>query len=51
MAYTDTFIEWADEKMLDDKCSPDIVADFFKRLGLFDSSMIPSTITLYGWID
>ncbi|WP_368646214.1 IS30 family transposase [Alkalibacterium putridalgicola] len=50
-ADTDAFIEWADEKMLDDKWSPDTVVGFAKRHELFDASIIPCTTTLYGWID
>lgn len=50
-ADTDAFIEWADEKMLNDQWSPDTVVGFAKRHDLFDVSIIPSTTTLYGWID
>lgn len=50
-ADTDAFIEWADEKLLDDKWSPDTVIGFAKKHDLFDASIIPCTTTLYGWID
>ncbi|MFL2131219.1 IS30 family transposase [Ruoffia sp. FAM 20858] len=46
---TDEFIEWADQKMLEDKWSPDIVVQKAKEL--FHDSIIPSTSTLYNWID
>lgn len=46
---TDRFIEWADQKMLEDKWSPDTVIHEAK--GLFDSGLVPSTSTLYNWID
>ena len=37
--------------MLDDKWSPDVVVGFAMKHDLFDSSIIPCTTTLYGWID
>ena len=46
---TNRFIEWADQKMLEDKWSPDTVIHEAK--GLFDSGLVPSTSTLYNWID
>ena len=48
---TDAFIDWADDKMLKDKWSPDAVTGFALKQGIFDSSLIPSTTTLYNWID
>ena len=50
-ADTDAFIEWADDKLLNEKWSPDVVVGFAKTHDLFDSSVIPCTTTLYGWID
>ncbi|MGO1356521.1 IS30 family transposase [Alkalibacterium gilvum] len=50
-ADTDAFIEWADDKMLLDKWSPDVVTGFALEHELFDRTIIPSTTTLYNWID
>lgn len=50
-ADTDTFIKWADKKMLNDQWSPDAVVGFAKRHDLFNPSIIPCTTTLYNWID
>ncbi|WP_225743711.1 IS30 family transposase [Marinilactibacillus sp. Marseille-P9653] len=50
-ADTDAFIEWADDKLILEKWSPDVVIGFAKTHDLFDSSIIPCTTTLYGWID
>ncbi|WP_455709821.1 IS30 family transposase, partial [Marinilactibacillus psychrotolerans] len=50
-ADTDAFIKWADDKLLNEKWSPDVVVGFAKTHDLFDSSIIPCTTTLYGWID
>lgn len=50
-ADSDAFMEWADEKMLEDHWSPDVVVGFAKRQELFDPKLIPSTTTLYNWID
>jgi IS30 family transposase len=50
-AGTDTFIEWADDKMLKEKWSPDVVIGFVLKQELFDPSIIPCTSTLYQWID
>jgi len=50
-ADTDAFIDWADEKMLTEKWSPDAVVGFASTHGLFDSAIIPCTTTLYQWID
>ena len=46
---TERFTEWADRKMLEDKWSPDTVVN--KAMDLFDPAIIPSTSTLYNWID
>ena len=35
--------------MLEDKWSPDTV--IHEARGLFDSALVPSTSTLYNWID
>ncbi|SEI62553.1 Transposase and inactivated derivatives, IS30 family [Alkalibacterium gilvum] len=48
---TDTFIEGADDKMLLDKWSPDVVTGFALEHKLFDRTIIPSTTTLYNRID
>ncbi len=50
-AKTDAFIDWADDKMLNEKWSPDIVVGFARKHKLFDFSIIPGTTTLYQWID
>lgn len=50
-ADTDAFIEWADDKMLNDKWSPDVVTGFALKQELFDPSIVPCTTTLYNWID
>lgn len=50
-ADTDAFIEWADDKILEEKWSPDVVVGFARTQDLFDPSIIPCTTTLYGWID
>ena len=47
----DTFIEWADDKMLKEKWSPDIVVGFALKHDLFNSALIPCISTLYQWID
>ena len=46
---TDEFIEWADHKMLEDKWSPDVVVH--KAKDIFPETIVPSTSTLYNWID
>ena len=48
---TDAFIEWADDKMLIEKWSPDVVSGFALKHELFDNSIIPCTSTLYQWIE
>lgn len=45
------FIEWADEMMLKNKWSPDVVVNVAKNQDLFHESIIPCTSTLYNWID
>jgi IS30 family transposase len=50
-ADTDAFIEWADNKMLTEKWSPDVVVGFASKHELFDPTIIPCTTTLYQWID
>lgn len=50
-ADTDAFIEWADEKMLNEGWSPDVVVGFALKEELFDPAIIPCTTTLYQWID
>ena len=50
-ANTDTFINWADDKMIHEKWSPDVVVGFASNQGLFSSTIIPCTTTLYQWID
>jgi IS30 family transposase len=44
-----SFIEYAEDKILNGKWSPDAVVGSAKRNGKFD--YIPSTKTLYNWID
>ena len=46
---TDEFIDWADHKMLEEKWSPDVVVQKAKEN--FPESIVPSTSTLYNWID
>ena len=50
-ADTDAFIEWADDMMLLEKWSPDVVVGFARKHELFDPAIIPGTTTLYQWID
>ena len=50
-ADTDAFVDWADNKMLNDKWSPDTVVNTAIEDDLFHLSIIPSTTTLYNWID
>lgn len=45
------FIVYAEEKILQDKWSPDAVVGYAKRLPQFNDSYIPSTKSLYNWID
>lgn len=50
-ANTDTFIAWANDKMLNEIWSPDVVVGFSRKHELFDFVIIPSTTTLYQWIN
>ena len=45
------FIEWADKKMLEEKWSPDVVVNKAREENLYHESILPSTSTLYHWID
>lgn len=47
----DAFIKWADDKMLNDGWSPDVTVKSAQKHEMFDSTIIPSTSTLYHWID
>ena len=49
-AATDAFVDWADDKMLTDRWSPDTVVGFATRHNLFDADTLPCTTTLYQWI-
>nr|WP_317450562.1 IS30 family transposase [Desemzia incerta] len=50
-ADTDAFTNWANDKMMHEKWSPDVVVGFTLNQGLFNPSIIPCTTTLYQWID
>lgn len=45
------FVRYAEEKILQDKWSPDAVVGYTKRQEEFKETYIPSTKTLYNWID
>jgi len=47
----DPFIEWADDKLLQEKWPTDVVIGFALLHDLFEASIIPCTTTLYGRID
>lgn len=47
----DEFLKWDDHKMLKDKWSPDACVGYAKENRLFPSSEIPSTKSLYNWIN
>jgi len=47
----DSFINWADDQMIDEGWSPDMVVGYAKRHGLYSRDLIPCTSTLYHWID
>lgn len=47
----DSFINWADDKMLKENWSPDIVVGRATKESLFESKLIPCTSTLYHWVD
>lgn len=48
---SNSFTNWADDKMLKENWSPDMVVGRAKKEGLFPSDVIPCTTTLYHWID
>jgi len=48
---TDAFVDWADDKMLNEGWSPDVVVGFALKHELFDPAIIPCTTSLYQWID
>ena len=50
-AYSSVFIDWADQRMLEDKWSPDVVVHRAKQVLDIDPRLIPCTTTLYHWID
>src|SRR5699024_11739557 len=43
----DSFTNWADKQMLEEKWSPDMVAGRAKKENLFPADLIPCTSTLY----
>lgn len=45
------FINWADQKMLNSKWSPDACVGYAKRQKFYPVDQIPSTKSLYNWID
>ncbi len=47
----EAFLNWADQKMLEDKWSPDACVGYAKRQSLYPDNEIPSTKSLYHWID
>src|SRR5699024_2012431 len=47
----DSFINWADDQMLNERWSPDMVVGYSKRHGVLSPDLIPCTSTLYNWID
>ncbi|QKY70420.1 IS30 family transposase [Lentibacillus sp. CBA3610] len=49
MAAARDFIEFAEEKILGDEWSPDVIVGYANRQKQFD--YVPSTKTLYNWID
>ena len=50
-SYSSDFIDWADQRMLEDKWSPDVVVHRAKEVLDIDPRLIPCTTTLYYWID
>lgn len=48
---SDSFTNWADDKMLKEDWSPDMVTGHARKDSTFSSNLIPSTSTLYNWID
>lgn len=49
--YSSVFIDWADQRLLEDKWSPDVVVHQAKRILNIDPRLIPCTTTLYRWMD
>lgn len=47
----DSFINWADDKVLNENWSLDIVIGRATKENLFPIELIPCTSTLYNWID
>lgn len=45
------FIQFAEEKILKNNWSPDAVVGYANRMAEFSEAYIPSTKTLYNWID
>lgn len=45
------FMDWADERMLKDRWSPEVVIGYAKNEDLFPSADLPCVTTLYDWID
>ena len=45
------FVSYAEDKILKGNWSPDVAVEFAKRLDRFKDLYIPSTKTLYNWID
>jgi len=45
------FRDWADQKMLKNKWSPDAVTGYAREKNLFPAETLPCTTTLYDWID
>src|SRR5690625_3867088 len=47
----DSFVNWADDKMLKESWSPDMVVGRATKDNIFPSEIIPCTSKLYHWID
>ena len=45
--YSRVFIDWADQRLLEDKWSPDVVVHQGKRIPNIDPRLIPCTTTIY----
>lgn len=45
------FLDWVDERMLDDHWSPEAVIGYANKEGLFSHCDLPCVTTLYTWID
>lgn len=50
-ALSDPFVDWADRQMLEHHWSPDAVVGAAKFMDAFSDPVVPSTTTLYDWID